>query len=723
MRILLITPPFCQLNTPYPATAFLKAWLSREGHEVYQADTGLEVFLALFSRSGLDEILSVPGEINPEQEPDSIRRIRNMKSRYLETIDPVISFLQGKDNGLATRLAQPGFLPEGERFIQNPPDKESFGKMGITDLARYRCTLYLEDLGEYISRVVDEDFGFSRYAEKLALSLPSFDEMALRCGFRDGLVDFHHKKILNEHIKRLNPEVIGFTIPFPGNLLQSLKGAQFIREEYPHISVCAGGGYVNTELRELDDSRVMDFFNYISLDDGEDAMSALMHQLDEKKQGRVFDSDELIRTYYMKDEEFFYADKGGEACSHGNRPAPDYTDLPMDRYISLTDRENPMHRLWSEGPWIKMMLAHGCYWQRCAFCDTSLDYIGRYDPCSAVKTADQIEEIIEKTGRRSFHFIDEAAPPKMMKGLALELIRRQIGIIWWTNIRFEKQFTPDLCRLLARSGLIAVSGGLEVASDRMLKKMDKGVTVEQVAEVTRAFRDADVMVHSYLMYGFPGQKEQELIDALENVRQLFQADLVQSAFWHQFSLTAHSPVGKNPEAFGVTITGPEFDGFARNDLTFKQKGPDLSDYGEGLKTALYNYMNGKGFNLPLKTWFDFKIPSPTVKKKWIKGLITQPHEINLNDGSRLIWIENPPQLEGETLIFRGNTYQELMPVKKEEGLYIMEVLKRADPVRSETKGISILEAEKLADQYGINGTQWIESTLFRELMDYGLLVL
>ena len=55
------------------------------------------------------------------------------------------------------------------------------------------------------------------------------------------------------------------------------------------------------------------------------------------------------------------------------------------------------------------------------------------------------------------------------------------------------------------------------------------------------------MVHAYLMYGFPTQTAQETIDSLEVVRQLFEAGVVQSGFWHQFAMTAHSPIGINPE--------------------------------------------------------------------------------------------------------------------------------------------------------------------------------
>ena len=248
--------------------------------------------------------------------------------------------------------------------------------------------------------------------------------------------------------------------------------------------------------------------------------------------------------------------------------------------IQLT---NPMHRLWSDGRWNKLTMAHGCYWGKCTFCDISLSYIRDYEASSAATIVDRIEELVAQTGERGFHFVDEAAPPALMKAVAFEIIRRRLVVSWWTNIRFEKSFTADLCHLLAASGCIAVSGGLEVASDRLLALIAKGVTVEQVAQVTRNFNQAGIMVHAYLMYGFPTQTEQETVDALEVVRQLFEQSVLQSAFWHRFAMTAHSPVGLAPAEFAVhNHTG--VGAFANNDLVHTDPtGADHDLYGEGLK--------------------------------------------------------------------------------------------------------------------------------------------
>jgi hypothetical protein len=292
---------------------------------------------------------------------------------------------------------------------------------------------------------------------------------------------------------------------------------------------------------------------------------------------------------------------------------------------------NPMHRLWSDGRWNKLTVAHGCYWKKCSFCDVSLDYIGRYETATASTLADRIEKIVSETGQTGFHFVDEAAPPKALKALAEELIRRDLQISWWGNIRFEKTFTPELSELLAQSGCIAMSGGLEVASDRLLQLMKKGVSVEQVARVTKGFADAGILVHAYLMYGFPTQTLQDTVDALEYVRQLFENGCIQSGFFHRFSCTVHSPVGLDPAAYGIQLVPLPEVTFAKNDIGFTDPTPmppgvDHDVLGEGLRKAIYNYMHGLCVEDDVRRWFDHlpcQVPRPTVKRGKIAKALAQ----------------------------------------------------------------------------------------------------
>lgn len=630
--LLLITPPFTQLNTPYPATAYIKGFLNTKNISSYQVDLGIDVILELFSKDGIQKVFNK--EIDLQNTSENSQRIYALREEYLKTIDQVIPFLQGKTPTLARQICSMNFLPEASRFNQLDDMEFAFGNMGLQDKAKHLATLYLEDISDYIVENIDPDFGFSRYAERLGKSANSFDELYSKLSGEPTFIDEFTLKILQEKIEAVQPKLVCFSIPFPGNLYSGFKCAQWIKTHYPHIKIAMGGGFPNTELREVKDQRVFEFFDFITLDDGELPLELLHQNLEipaeeaEFKRTFVLENNVVVYKNNSKRHDFKQSEIG----------TPDYTDLKLDQYISVIEIANPMHSLWSDGRWNKLTMAHGCYWGKCTFCDISLDYIKIYEPISAKILVDRIEELIRTTGETGFHFVDEAAPPALMREVALEILRRNLVVTWWTNIRFEKSFTRDLCYLLKLSGCVAVSGGLEVASDRLLKLIDKGVSVEQVANVTRNFTEAGIMVHAYLMYGYPTQTVQETVDSLEMVRQMFEMGILQSGFWHQFAMTAHSPVGMSPEDFGVVPVKQEIL-FANNDVDFKDKtGIDHNKFSFGLKKSLFNYMHGVNFELPLQEWFDFKIPRTTIHPDYIHDCLLEDGQFQLKTNSKVVFL-------------------------------------------------------------------------------------
>lgn len=632
--LLLITPPFTQLNTPYPATAYIKGFLNTKNISGYQLDLGIDVILELFSKEGIQKVFSK--KIDLQNASENSQRIFALREEYLKTIDQVIPFLQGKSPTLARQICSMNFLPEASRFNQLDDMEFAFGNMGLQDKAKHLATLYLEDISDYIVENIDADFGFSRYAERLGKSANSFDELYAKLSGAETFIDEFTLKILREKIETVQPKLVCFSIPFPGNLYSGFKCAQFIKKHYPHIKIAMGGGFPNTELREVKDQRVFEFFDFITLDDGEVPLELLCENILHPEQN---EEPQYKRTFLLENQEVVYKNNSKRHdYKQSDIGTPDYTDLKLDQYISVIEIANPMHSLWSDGRWNKLTMAHGCYWGKCTFCDISLDYIKIYEPISAKILVDRIEELIRTTGETGFHFVDEAAPPALMREVALEILRRNLVVTWWTNIRFEKSFTRDLCYLLKLSGCVAVSGGLEVASDRLLKLIDKGVSVEQVANVTRNFTEAGIMVHAYLMYGYPTQTIQETVDSLEMVRQLFEMGVLQSGFWHQFAMTAHSPVGMSPEDFGVVPVKQEIQ-FANNDVDFKDKtGIDHNKFSFGLKKSLFNYMHGINFELPLQEWFDFKIPRTTIHPDYIHDCLLEDDQFNLKLNSKVIFL-------------------------------------------------------------------------------------
>ncbi len=621
-RVLSFIPPMTQLNTPYPSTAYITGFLRKQGVDAVQADIALGLVLKLFSPEGLDRIAS---EIEQYEEvTERVALFMDQFSRYRATIAPTIRFLQGGDSTLAHRINSRAFLPEGPRFeaLDVYVDEEggdplawAFGALGAQDKARHLATLYLNDLADVIADAIDERFEFVRYAESLAGSQPSFDPLADALQQPFTLIDEILVELTLEEFRRQQPQLVLLSVPFPGAVYAALRMAQAMKAENPAIKIGLGGGYVNTELRELGEPRLFDFVDFVTLDSGERPLLCLIEHLQGKR-----GPQRLVRTFTRNaDGKVQYTNWAEPDVPFGDVGTPTWDGLPLHSYLSLLDMLNPMHRLWSDGRWNKLTVAHGCYWKKCSFCDVSLDYISRYENATATELVNRIEQIVAETGQTGFHFVDEAAPPKALKALAQELIARNVSISWWGNIRFEKSFTPELCQLLADSGCIAVSGGLEVASDRLLNLMKKGVSVEQVARVTKGFTDAGVLVHAYLMYGFPTQTVQDTVDALEYVRQLFAEGCIQSGYFHRFACTVHSPVGKNPEEYGIQLKPLPQGTFAKNDIGFiDPTGVDHAALGEGLNRALYNYMHGIGLDQNVRSWFDQKVPRPTVQKNFIE---------------------------------------------------------------------------------------------------------
>ena len=667
-------------------------------------DLGIEVILKLFSKKTFQELFTLAFE-NDRIISENCQRIYALKEAYLQPLDEVILFLQGKNETFARQICMPAFLPQASRFDQLDDLEWAFGAMGMQDKAKHLATLYLEDLSDFIIECIDENFGFSRYAERLGQSANSFHELYKQLQQEPTYIDTISLQILEAQLIEKQPKLVCFSVPFPGNLYSAFRCAKYIRNQFPTIKIAMGGGFPNTELRSISDPRVFEFFDYITLDDGELPIELLASNVLNPSSENP-DYGLLKRTFLIQDSQVIYNNRSGRNdYKQVDVGTPDYSDLLLKEYISVIEITNLMHSLWSDGRWLKLTMAHGCYWGKCTFCDISLDYIKLYEPVAAKVLVDRMELLIKQTGETGFHFVDEAAPPSLMKALALEILKRKLTVSWWTNIRFEKNFTKDLCFLLKESGCIAVSGGLEVASDRLLKLIDKGVTVAQVAQVTRNFTDAGIMVHSYLMYGYPTQTVQETVDSLEMVRQLFEMGIIQSGFWHQFALTAHSPIGLNPSEYGI-IPAYQDISFANNDIDFVDStGIDHSKFSFGLRKSLFNYMHRIGFELPLKEWFEFKIPKTQIKPDFISQcLLTEP-DFNIKPSAKIVWLGTIPIVTEITKTKRGNSWELLqctfhdktetftISFDKNEGAWLLKMIPKLSPHQDKALSFSALKTD------------------------------
>ena len=624
--ILFVLPPLTQLNTPYPSITHLTGYLRSRGIEAEQMDLGIELINRLFTRMELGRVFDVVEKRVESRElklNKTMRIIMSNRGFYERNVEAVMKFLSGRDLQLANRFSDLRFWEDMHRLPEEEELEWAFGTSGKVDRAKYLCSLFLKNVVDVV-QLLDEHFQLIRYAERLCTYLATFEPLKrelenlnAQCTMHNAqlitstaysstvgeelnyfaqdrnLIEKLMLELLERKLQEVKPDWVGISVPFPGNLLAGLKCAKYIKAKYEGVKIVMGGGYVNTELRQMTDTGIFRYVDYITFDDGELPIR------------RLIEGGELLRTAYLKDGKVEFAQMDvQENEKFCDLPAPMTRGLDLGKYIDFVDTTNPMHRLWSDGRWNKMMLAHGCYWAKCAFCDTCLDYIGRFEACDVKIIVDRMEAMIAETGNTGFHFVDEAAPPALLRKLAEEILARKLVVTYWTNVRFDKTYTAELCYLLAKSGCIAVSGGLEVASPRVLKLINKGVTIESATECMRNLAENGIMVHTYLMYGFPTQTEKELYDSLGRVRNLFAEGLIHSAFWHRYAMTCHSPSGRNPESVSARHITQVPNAFANNEIPFEvDNEPDWSRFTEGLNVATYNYMRQMGFDVPLKKWF------------------------------------------------------------------------------------------------------------------------
>ena len=474
-RLLLLTPPLLQTNTPYPATMHLTGYLRGLGYDVWQRDLSIKV---------VRDVLLAYGD---------------------ETTEELLEFLGG------------------------PAPLE----------AKREASKVIDDLARYVRDEIDPDFGFSRYAEHLCAAVEDFGELERKVR-RRGVIDRPLERRLKEAMDEVLPDVVGVTCPFPGTLVGAFKIARWIRRHRPGVRLLLGGGYVSTELRTMTDRRPYRYFDAFQFDEG-------------------------------------YAQMEVECAGERTRPRPvpafvrpSYEGIDWNEYFDVVETDNFVTNLWNSGKWVKLVMARGCYWHKCAFCDVVLPYIG----CFRMPKAKAIVDAMEALGTR-FHFVDEAMPPALVDAVCDEILKRGFACEWWGNIRFDAAFTPALAKKMAKAGCVCVTGGLECANDRLLRLMNKGITLAGAEKVLKGFKAAKIFVHAYLMYDFPTETKAEQKAAERYVKDLGRRGLIQSCFWHRFALTVHSPIAQRPSDFGIVVTTPPPKRsdrvFARNELAYEYK--------------------------------------------------------------------------------------------------------------------------------------------------------
>ncbi len=642
----------------------------------------------------------------------NLRRYVSQKENWIEWIDFITATLcsAGAREKSHQFLFSP-FAPRGSRMenFLSGLDREP-----TVDDVRFLCTFALADLSDYITVAFDPQFSLVRYAESLAVDTRTFSEFEKQID--SPVMEHFYKPVLENLFNNLElpaasggrafrssadasaasfasltnvsslspvaasgaaptpkpkaqvlpmPVLVCISVPFAGTFLPALYTARFFKQKFgDSVFVCIGGGFVNTELREAKDPALAKYIDAISYDRGYGSYKALLSTVVEyvettvaslykmrlfKKQGGKIEVTEPI----WQDSEFEKYENQMTV-----KIIPDYSDIDFSTYPKMCDDRNAMHRIWTDGSWLKAYLAHGCYWHKCAFCDTSLDYVCGYKLTDISPLYEGLLKTALEKGVYGIHFVDEALPPVALKKFALLNARAGNPLYFWGNVRFEKSFTKDLAVFLSYCGLGGVSAGIESATGTGLESINKGTDITSIAHACCAFKESGILVHAYMIYGFWNDTPQSIIDSMETLRQFFAAGLLDSAFWHKFVLTRNSTVYSQWEKDGTLdlVSGADISSaFARNNLHFKGE-EKFNKFGLPLDTALNSWMHGERLEQKIQKWFDFPVPSPTVPRDFIEKKIEEYEEknqaransLNEKNAENLWWLGGNPVCSGKS---------------------------------------------------------------------------
>lgn len=684
MNVLIIQPPIVQLNTAYPSGAYLSAFFKREEFKdkiqnVHWLDLSIKLFYEIFSKQGLTKLFSLctekalkKAEIaeknGDEATAFNLRRYICTQKLWIDWIDFITAILRADKSGFenAHRFVFGAHVPRGSRmenYLENLNHDLS------TDDARSLASFALADLADFITAVFDENFSLVRYAEALTVSESTFSQ--IEKGINSPILKEFYLPILEK--LNLDYDLVLISVPFAGTFASALATGRFFKQK-TNAFVCLGGGFINTELRQTKEKSLSKYCNALSFDRGYAGYHQLISNCElvinniEELKNKI--KNEKLSIYKMR---FFFEDFVTDVNENENllisesqseilkkltisnyqlqitrSLVPDFSDIDFSVYPRLLDDKNPMHRLWSDGAWVKVYMAHGCYWHKCAFCDVTLDYVCSFCPTEIHSLYENLLKTAKEKGVFGIHFVDEAMPPAMMVAFAKENIAHGSPLTWWGNVRFEKYFTRDVADYLAFGGLIGVSAGLESATGNGLEAIHKGTDLQSIVGACCAFKEAGILVHAYMIYGYWWEKPQDLINSMETLRQFYANGLLDSCFWHKFVLTRHSRAFKEWQEGKIKDLKPIINEnlplFAKNGLHFE--GEQKSEkYGRFLDYSLNQWMHGEDLEIPVQRFFDFQVPKPTVSQNFIEKIISE-YEIKRNkefekipnDDSKKIWL-------------------------------------------------------------------------------------
>ena len=520
MKLALIFPPACDPTAPYPSVPALAGFLRPQGVDVLSIDANLEGFSWLLRREPLSRLA---GTIE--------RRWANLRRRRSLDHQAQLELLAlGRVRGEAR--AVPGGIDSALSILRRP---ERFFDPGMYADAVTTVGAALRVISAAHTPL---QLDFTAYRSPFALTTP--EEMARDAEPDRDPFDSYLARDLVPRLRRAGVDIIGLSVCFPGQMVPAYSFALKLKRAFPEAHLVAGGPAITQVLLRLRGPalrQALGPFDSAVVFEGEHTLLSLCRAVGDGHTSarELAGIPNLVLPDSSSGASYL---PGPPTVDLGSLPAPDFDGLPLDRYLSP-----------------QLLLPYdptrGCYWGRCAFCHYGLTAAG-----TARYRERPVETVVEHLGALSarhhtcyFYLSQDSVAPKTLGRLADALAASGFDLRWGTDLRPEAQLSPELCARLRRGGAVACSLGVESASPRILRLIDKGVTLAVAGKAVRNLAQAGIAAELMCFTDFPTETFDEAMETLAFVEE--HASHVAAFIVGRFDLTHGSRVAREPAHFGL----------------------------------------------------------------------------------------------------------------------------------------------------------------------------
>jgi anaerobic magnesium-protoporphyrin IX monomethyl ester cyclase len=517
MYALLIQPPPGDLTGPYPALCYLQSFAAEKNNSVRVRDFGIEAFYYLSHTKRIQDLVRRADELRKKLE--SKKFLTPDEQRHYQLLLTAVGV--SLNTGLQEQVL--GYFKNPKNFY----DYHAY-KKGCRLLDAF---FRLLSAVHYPTIVTPSEYPTATMLKTMTNILRH----------RQTLVNPYirfYEDVLFAQIAEEKPHVIGISMVFASQSVQALVLGNLLKERFPEIHVTMGGAYLSQWVMVMGETQLNDLFqctDSVICGEGEAPFAALLERIGNGKP--LSGIPNLIHLVggtgsFRRFDELIYTDVSSQ-------PLPDFSDMDMSVYLTPETV-------------IPYCITRGCYWGRCVFCQNRYgDYqMRRYQTVPVDKAIAEMTQLSEQYHTNHFNFSNDVIDPAYLKKLSRAVIDSGKKFIWNTDLRAEKAFSKDTCRMMAKAGLNAVAIGFESGCQKTLDAMDKGNRVETTREVLKNLYEAGIATQAMGIFGFPGETEK---DGEETVRFLEEnMDRISYYVMGLLMVMPGSRMHDDPPAYGVT---------------------------------------------------------------------------------------------------------------------------------------------------------------------------